>query len=96
MSWQTYVDEHLMCDVDGHRLTAAAVIGQDGCVWAQSSNFPQVQSLLCFWCSRLFSFLSERKICNFGLDGKVRNVVGSFCLLVDLIGRRVIYRLIPL
>ncbi|KAJ1385990.1 Profilin [Sesbania bispinosa] len=41
MSWQTYVDEHLMCDIDGHTLTSAAIIGQDGTVWAQSSNFPQ-------------------------------------------------------
>ncbi|KAK4784190.1 hypothetical protein SAY86_018558 [Trapa natans] len=41
MSWQTYVDEHLMCDIDGHRLASAAIIGQDGSVWAQSSNFPQ-------------------------------------------------------
>ena len=45
MSWQTYVDEHLMCDVgdgQGHHLTAAAIVGHDGSVWAQSANFPQV------------------------------------------------------
>ena len=44
MSWQTYVDEHLMCDIDGtgHHLTAAAIVGHDGSVWAQSSSFPQV------------------------------------------------------
>ncbi|KAF5748282.1 profilin-1-like [Tripterygium wilfordii] len=41
MSWQQYVDEHLMCDVEGNQLTAAAIIGQDGTVWAQSSTFPQ-------------------------------------------------------
>ncbi|KZV31832.1 profilin-1 [Dorcoceras hygrometricum] len=41
MSWQTYVDDHLMCDVDGVQLTAAAIVGQDGHVWAQSSAFPQ-------------------------------------------------------
>ncbi|EOA32710.1 hypothetical protein CARUB_v10016013mg [Capsella rubella] len=44
MSWQAYVDEHLMCDVgdgQGHHLTAAAIIGHDGSVWAQSANFPQ-------------------------------------------------------
>ncbi|KAH0916990.1 hypothetical protein HID58_024650, partial [Brassica napus] len=44
MSWQTYVDEHLMCDVgdgQGHHLTSAAIIGLDGSVWAQSANFPQ-------------------------------------------------------
>ncbi|KAL1804887.1 hypothetical protein DCAR_0830685 [Daucus carota subsp. sativus] len=45
MSWQTYVDEHLMCDIDGtgHHLTAAAIVGHDGSVWAQSSSFPQVK-----------------------------------------------------
>ncbi|CAL0330900.1 unnamed protein product [Lupinus luteus] len=43
MSWQTYVDEHLMCDIDGtgHHLNASAIIGHDGSVWAQSSSFPQ-------------------------------------------------------
>ena len=42
MSWQTYVDEHLMCEIEGHHLTAAAIVGQDGSVWAQSASFPQV------------------------------------------------------
>ncbi|KAL9323072.1 hypothetical protein ACSQ67_011125 [Phaseolus vulgaris] len=41
MSWQTYVDDHLMCDFDGHTLAAAAIIGHDGTVWAQSSTFPE-------------------------------------------------------
>ncbi|KAK4427278.1 Profilin-A [Sesamum alatum] len=40
MSWQTYVDEHLMCEVEGVHLTAAAIIGLDGSVWAQSTAFP--------------------------------------------------------
>ncbi|XP_057505487.1 profilin-2-like isoform X2 [Actinidia eriantha] len=46
MSWQTYVDEHLMCDVDGQgqHLTSAAIIGHDGSVWAQSASFPQFKS----------------------------------------------------
>ncbi|KAK8948734.1 hypothetical protein KSP39_PZI005786 [Platanthera zijinensis] len=43
MSWQTYVDEQLMCDIDGHRLAAAAIIGLDGNVWAQSESFPQFE-----------------------------------------------------
>ncbi|KAH7657614.1 Profilin protein [Dioscorea alata] len=43
MSWQTYVDDHLMCDVDGQKLTSAAILGQDGSVWAQSSAFPQLK-----------------------------------------------------
>ncbi|CAA6671637.1 unnamed protein product [Spirodela intermedia] len=44
MSWQTYVDDHLMCDVgEGHALTAAAILGHDGSVWAQSESFPQLK-----------------------------------------------------
>ncbi|KAK8958616.1 hypothetical protein KSP40_PGU000901 [Platanthera guangdongensis] len=43
MSWQTYVDEQLMCDIDGHGLAAAAIIGLDGNVWAQSESFPQFE-----------------------------------------------------
>ncbi|KAJ0266950.1 Profilin-3 [Hirschfeldia incana] len=45
MSWQTYVDEHLMCDVEGNSLTSAAILGQDGSVWAQSANFPQPEEI---------------------------------------------------
>ncbi|PIA60621.1 hypothetical protein AQUCO_00300255v1 [Aquilegia coerulea] len=41
MSWQTYVDDHLMCEIEGNHLTSAAILGQDGSVWAQSDNFPQ-------------------------------------------------------
>ncbi|KAG5523496.1 hypothetical protein RHGRI_035337 [Rhododendron griersonianum] len=41
MSWQTYVDDHLMCDIEGNHLSSAAIIGHDGSVWAQSSSFPQ-------------------------------------------------------
>nr|CCP19647.1 profilin allergen [Parietaria judaica] len=41
MSWQTYVDDHLMCEIEGNHLTAAAILGQDGSVWAQSASFPQ-------------------------------------------------------
>ncbi|KAL0694108.1 hypothetical protein Bca4012_061288 [Brassica carinata] len=44
MSWQSYVDDHLMCDVEGNHLTAAAILGQDGSVWAQSANFPQLKT----------------------------------------------------
>ncbi|CAN8271082.1 unnamed protein product [Cochlearia groenlandica] len=43
MSWQSYVDDHLMCDVEGNHLSSAAIFGQDGSVWAQSSNFPQLK-----------------------------------------------------
>nr|Q94JN3.1 RecName: Full=Profilin; AltName: Full=Minor fruit allergen Mus xp 1; AltName: Allergen=Mus xp 1 [Musa acuminata]AAK54834.1 profilin [Musa acuminata] len=41
MSWQAYVDDHLLCDIDGQCLTAAAIVGHDGSVWAQSDAFPQ-------------------------------------------------------
>ncbi|KAE8688059.1 Profilin-1 [Hibiscus syriacus] len=41
MSWQAYVDDHLMCEIEGNHLTAAAIIGHDGSVWAQSDSFPQ-------------------------------------------------------
>ncbi|KAJ7294166.1 hypothetical protein O6H91_16G011600 [Diphasiastrum complanatum] len=44
MSWQAYIDDHLLADLgEGRRLTAAAIIGLDGTVWAQSSNFPTVK-----------------------------------------------------
>ena len=44
MSWQIYVDDHLMYEVSpGHKLSAAAIIGHDGNVWAQSESFPQVR-----------------------------------------------------
>ncbi|KAF3659771.1 Profilin-1 [Capsicum annuum] len=41
MSWQTYVDDHLMVDLEGGHLSAAAILGFDGSVWAQSSDFPK-------------------------------------------------------
>ncbi|MBA0794145.1 hypothetical protein Gohar_018497, partial [Gossypium harknessii] len=42
MSWQTYVDDHLMCEIEnGHHLSSAAILGLDGSVWAQSSAFPK-------------------------------------------------------
>ncbi|XP_010915371.1 profilin-like isoform X1 [Elaeis guineensis] len=41
MSWQPYVDDHLMSEIEGHRLTAAAIIGHDGNVWAKSDMFPE-------------------------------------------------------
>ncbi|PON67870.1 Profilin [Parasponia andersonii] len=41
MSWQEYVDNHLMCEIEGGHLSSAAIIGQEGSVWAQSDTFPQ-------------------------------------------------------
>ncbi|KMT03222.1 hypothetical protein BVRB_8g197700 [Beta vulgaris subsp. vulgaris] len=43
MSWQAYVDDHLMCDIEGNHLTSAAIVGHDGNVWAQSPSFPQLK-----------------------------------------------------
>jgi hypothetical protein len=48
MSWQSYVDDHLMCEIEGHHLTSAAILGHDGTVWAQSADFPAVcVALIC-------------------------------------------------
>ncbi|KAL8503120.1 hypothetical protein ACS0TY_022022 [Phlomoides rotata] len=30
MSWQSYIDDHLMANFDGSHLTAAAIVGHDG------------------------------------------------------------------
>ncbi|CAH1425174.1 unnamed protein product [Lactuca virosa] len=43
MSWQAYVDDHLMCEIEGNHLSSAAIIGHDGSIWAQSSSFPSVK-----------------------------------------------------
>lgn len=71
MSWQTYVDEHLMCEIEGQagvHLTAAAILGHDGAVWAQSATFPQVHGsiirpracislgFICTWTRPFFRF----------------------------------------
>lgn len=56
MSWQTYVDDHLVCEIDGVHLTAAAIISHNGSIWAQSANFPQV-----LFFSNSFFFLCELK-----------------------------------
>lgn len=43
MSWQTYVDDHLMAPLpSGGTLVHAAIIGHDGGVWAQSPDFPPI------------------------------------------------------
>eukprot|EP01018_Ginkgo_biloba_P001536 Gb_19630 [translate_table: standard] len=43
MSWQAFVDNHLMVELSsGYRLTSAAIAGQDGYVWAHSLAFPKV------------------------------------------------------
>lgn len=43
MSWQAYVDDHLMVPLPhGGQLVHAAIVGQDGGVWAQDANFPAI------------------------------------------------------
>lgn len=43
MSWQTYVDDHLMVPLpNGGQLSHAAIVGQDGGVWAQDASFPTI------------------------------------------------------
>mmetsp|Transcript_5584 Transcript_5584/g.15981 ORF Transcript_5584/g.15981 Transcript_5584/m.15981 type:complete len:136 (-) Transcript_5584:413-820(-) len=44
MSWQSYVDDHLLCELPkGGCLTAAAIVGLDGGVWAQNDAFPNIE-----------------------------------------------------
>ncbi|GJP72357.1 hypothetical protein CLOP_g3099 [Closterium sp. NIES-67] len=41
MSWQSYIDDHLMCALPhGGQLKAAAIVGNDGSIWARSADFP--------------------------------------------------------
>lgn len=43
MSWQAYIDDHLMVPLpSGSTLQSAAIVGQDGGVWAKSDAFPAV------------------------------------------------------
>lgn len=43
MSWQEYVDEHLMCELpSGGHLQSAAIVGHDGGIWAESEGFPGI------------------------------------------------------
>ena len=45
MSWQEYVDDHLMCELpNGGNLKSAAIVGLDGGVWAQSPDFPTLSN----------------------------------------------------
>ena len=45
MSWDAYVDDHLMYTLpSGHSLTSAAIIGHEGGVWASSAKFPELKS----------------------------------------------------
>lgn len=59
MSWQSYVDDHLLCELPkGGCLTAAAIVGLDGGVWAQNDAFPNIeQSEVCMDPSIILSHL---------------------------------------
>lgn len=44
MSWQAYVDDHLLYALpSGHCLTSAAIIGVEGSLWASSEKFPEIK-----------------------------------------------------
>ncbi|RRT67197.1 hypothetical protein BHM03_00003544 [Ensete ventricosum] len=79
MSWQTYVDDHLMCDIDGQRLTAAAIVGHDGSVWAQSELFPQVSSLLLSVCLPVYAY----RLGSGGVTIKKTNLALIFGIYVE-------------
>lgn len=43
MSWQDYVDQQLLCTLpSGGQLQHAAILGQDGGIWAASASFPPI------------------------------------------------------
>nr|AGT16839.1 profilin-2 [Saccharum hybrid cultivar R570] len=42
MSWQTYVDDHLLCEIDGQHLSAAAIVGHDGSPLGAVRGLPPV------------------------------------------------------
>jgi len=57
---RTYVDDHLLCDIDGQHLTGAAILGHDGAVWAQSNAFLQVRLPTSIPSPRQSPFISSR------------------------------------
>ena len=43
MSWQPYIDDHLLAELPhGGQLEHAAIAGHSGDIWAQSPNFPEL------------------------------------------------------
>eukprot|EP00884_Botryococcus_braunii_P008741 jgi/Botrbrau1/17869/Bobra.0845s0002.1 len=43
MSWQEYVDDHLLAELQGGgRLSHGAILSHSGDVWAKSPDFPEV------------------------------------------------------
>lgn len=77
MSWQPYIDDHMMMELpSGNRLHSAAIIGHEGHVWAQSSEFPEVT----FWLS-VISFSVRLSIlsgmCNAVVDIMLSEICGE-------------------
>ena len=61
MSWQEYVDDHLMCELpNGGNLKSAAIVGLDGGVWAQSPDFPTLSNEEVRMCSVALSVQDSR------------------------------------
>lgn len=45
MSWQPYIDDHLLAELPhGGQLDHAAITGHSGDIWAQSPHFPELSS----------------------------------------------------
>ena len=45
MSWQPYIDDHLLTELPhGGHIEHAAILSHSGDVWAQSPNFPEVST----------------------------------------------------
>ncbi len=43
MSWQPYIDDHLLAELPhGGQIEHAAIVSHSGDVWAQSPNFPEI------------------------------------------------------
>lgn len=83
MSWQTYVDEHLMCDIDGggQHLTAAAIVGLDGSIWAKSTSFPEVSFFYFFFLIYIFIIIKIKlwHVCPYQLQAdEVSNINKDF------------------
>lgn len=72
MSWQVYVDDHLMCEIEGQHLTSAAIIGHDGSIWAASEGFPQVVSRFNPSFIEYFVWIRSVRLIWFGISSFVK------------------------
>lgn len=77
MSWDSYITEHLMVDLPhGGKLKAAGILGQDGGIWSQSSDFPAVTTDQVAAIMKGFSSIEK--------DGHAGELGGTGILLGDL------------